>query len=218
MNKSSIFCKVLLSVLVWQAATCCCATVLYDNLANTTVGIDLIGEFPRTSTGIHFKTDSSSYDALTATLLMTASAPQGPAKLVLYSDINSAVGSPLGVFVPPDSYSTLSEPSPATFNLSGISLSPNTGYWLIFQSSVAGPSFEVLWRWALDSAGSGGGATAMGVLSSDYGKTWTYVHNPDQAQIIATVVPEPPSVVLGSITFTLLLMFAVRHRERGNCH
>jgi hypothetical protein len=214
MIKPSIFCKVLISGLVWQAATCCCATVLYDNLGNVRTGTDTIRGVQ--ARGIRFNTDSSLYNQVLATLLLSADRSQGPATLALYSDVNSTLGNQIGLFFPPSSFSA-NGLAPATFMLeSGRVLTPNTAYWLVLQN-FASPSFGVNWSWTIDSSGSGAGFTSLEAKTNDGGATWTYPNAgaPDQARIEAFLLPEPPSVVLGLIAI-ILLVFSAGRRMRGN--
>src|SRR5437868_1092875 len=79
-----------------------------------------------------FTTDSSSYTQLSATLLLS-NPTAGAAELDLYSDGGLQPGSQLAVLSPPASYAR--SLTNTTFSKSGISLTPNTTYWLVLKAS-----------------------------------------------------------------------------------
>lgn len=92
-------------------------------------------------------------------------APLGTAELDLYSDTGQG-GSPVGTLTPPKGYSMgLAQ---ATFAGNGLSLSPNSTYWLVLKASSG--QFE--WGWTDSDAGSGIGFTHTWGLSDDAGRTW----------------------------------------------
>ncbi len=192
--------KLFAVTVIWSATSCCFATVLYDNLANAMSGPDSIqGPAAR---GISFNTDSSTYNSLTATLLMYSLKPAGPATLTLYSDVSSTIGSPLGVFTSPGSFAFLGVVAPATFTLSGVNLSPSTAYWLVLQDLGTGALF---WSFTTNGSGTGPGFTAKEVKTNDGGATWSYFSGqPNQAQIVASVVPEPSAFYIAAIGVSLI--------------
>src|SRR5215471_18499040 len=99
MNWNSLGLKWFAAVIALRAATTCCAADLSDNLSNTSFGSDSV-----TATSwiaLPFATDSSTYNALSATLLMDRSSAAGTATLSLYADGGLQPGSLLGTFSSP---------------------------------------------------------------------------------------------------------------------
>jgi len=211
--RSQLALKSVGAMALWCITTCCFATVLYDNLGNAFTGTDTI-EGPA-ARGISFTTDSATYNALTATLPLSADRVAGAGHPRSLSDVNSTIGNPLGVFASPSSFSIFSglnlNQTLETFTLSGVTLSPNTPYWLVLQD-FASPSFGVHWSWTNDHTGTGIGFTFLEAKTTDGGSTWTYPASvlpmfaaPNQAQIVATFVPEPPSAALATLAVAMLI-------------
>jgi hypothetical protein len=206
--------KILLLLVVpaiLNAAAYCSGTTLYDNLANGT-GTNGDTLFTRIR-GIAFNTDAASYNSLTATLPLSANPVQGPAILRLFSSSPGAtVGSQLATFTSPATFSQFNV-QPATFTLSGVTLSPNTLYWLLLNHTGSG---SINWAFSSTGIGSGVGFTNFEAFSDDNGATWQY-HNgaPNLAKIEATVVPEPSTSALLAIGGIVIVGVAKRRLSRS---
>src|SRR5262245_45316492 len=145
MNWNSLGLKWLAAAIVLRAATSCFAVDLSDNLSNTSFSSDSV-----TATSwiaLPFATDSSTYNALSATLLLDRSSATGPATLSLYADGGLQPGSLLGTFTSPATYS--SSLSATTFSESGVNLAANTTYWIVLQA-IGSATFD--WSWTADNS------------------------------------------------------------------
>src|SRR5205807_3337578 len=108
-----------------------------------------------------------------------------------YSDGNLEPGSSLGTLISPSSYS--SSLATTTFSTSGMTLSPNSTYWLVLSAN----SGEFDWAWTSDNTGSGIGFQHTWGESDDAGATWfTFDTFPTQFSVAATPVGEPRSIAL----------------------
>jgi hypothetical protein len=117
---------------------------------------------------------------------------QGTAQVSLYSDVNAEPGSPLTDLTLQGSI--INGLAPTTFAASGISLDANTNYWVVLKAM----DWPMQWAWTLDNSGVGTGFLHTWSHHTDAG--WnTVTVEPNLAQISATTVPEPATVVLISL-------------------
>ena len=134
------------------------ATVFYDSLSTTNGGRN-VANSTQWLAG-KFTTDNATYSSLTATLLIGQQGLTG-ATLGLYTDVGAAPGALVASFTSPRSYlfNLLDE---AHFTLAGVSLAPNSSYWIALHS-VTG---QFIWGWTAD-------ISAPWAQSSSAGSTWT---------------------------------------------
>ena len=199
------------------------SVVLTSNLAEPLDGANTIG----TSTwfAISFFTDGNSYSLTSATLVMelgdggvvTSVAPAfSPAavadipELDLYSDNGGNVGSELATFTDPITFTTSLDDN--VFTISGVTVSPNTTYWLVLKAL----SGIVSWGFPTDDNGTGIGFTDTFTATTNGGATWdTPVagDEPNLAEVDANLsgVPEPSTAWLVIPGF--LLLAAIRARR-----
>ena len=172
-----------LALLGMQSATASAQDVLLsDNLSATTTSTEAASG--STVLTASFATDDSSY-SLTSVTLLLANASTGQARLDLYSDGNLEPGSLLATLTSPDSYSCTV--AATTFSASGITLSPNSTYWIVLSAD----SGEFDWAWTSDNTGNGIGFQHTWGQSDDTGVTWfTSDTFPTQFSVTATPLPQ----------------------------
>ncbi|MFO1020862.1 MAG: choice-of-anchor R domain-containing protein [Planctomycetales bacterium] len=108
-----------------------------------------------------FSTDNSTYDSLTATLLMSQ-VTAGTLILDLYADAGQQPGAFVGTFTNPSSFNSTLTAEP--FTAGGLSLSANTNYWLVLHAATG--SYN--WGWTGDFT-----IKQNWTSSSDSGATWS---------------------------------------------
>jgi hypothetical protein len=152
-----------------------------------------------------FGTDNTSYDLNTVTLLMTQIGTT-TAEVSIYTDNSNAPGTQLGgALTSPASY--IGSPGLALFTASGITLSPNTTYWVVLKA--VGPTGYL--EWEQSSGGSGVGYLPGTRISSDSGEHWLVETNPMAMKVEATTVPLPPAVALLGAGLIPLVWFRRRN-------
>jgi hypothetical protein len=173
--RSLLFALVLLFA---EALAANAQEVLSDNLAATTSSTEAASG--STWLTASFATDDSTYTLNSVTLVL-ANPTTGQARLDLYSDANLEPGSLVGTLASPDTYSsTLAN---TTFLADGITLSPNSTYWIVLSAD----SGEFDWAWSSDNTGSGIGFQRTWGQTDDAGATWfTFDTFPTQFNVTAT--------------------------------
>jgi hypothetical protein len=166
---------------------CAGPVTLYDNLPKSTIAV-----VPVTSTfwtAGTFSTDNNTYSLISATLLLAAPSiitANGSADLDLYSNSGLVPGSFLATLTAPLSLTTVLGNN--TFTASGITLSPNTTYWLVLKGVFG----SVSWAETADMTGVGVGFIPERAVTNNSGANWS-LGQPLQMQVIADLasVPEP---------------------------
>jgi len=184
--------------------------VLSDNLSTSVYAYESVTTTRWVTAS--FGTDGMSYDLNSVTLQMYL-AIEGVAEADIYTDKSLQPGSLVGVLTSPDSYPT--SDANVTFTASGITLNPNSTYWLVLKA-ISG---EFDWAWTMDDAGSGVGFQHTFGHSSDSGKTWdtydintgVYDISPLKMRVEGTPVPVPPGLLL----LGLVRLAALRRWRRG---
>lgn len=151
-----------------------------------------------------FTTDNQSYNLNSATLALDA--PIGPAGVTIqvYADAAGLPGSSLGSL----GTQSISSSGDKTFTSSGLSLSPNTSYWL-----VASADNLAVWFGTTSTAQTGSWSIGdVGQTSNDSGTTWPTSSVVGRFSIDATAVPEPGTVALSAL---LLGGLAARRRRKS---
>jgi hypothetical protein len=162
----AIFCcgsgrALLAAAMFFVGQTVTRADTLSNNLSASTTDTEVVSGSTWIAGG--FKTDASSYQLSSATLLISNSVP-GVATLDAYSGIaQPSLFS--GILDSPGNYSSgLAE---TTF-AGNVTLAPNSTYWLVLKA--ASGQFE--WGWTEDASGSGVGFTHTWGASDDAGSSW----------------------------------------------
>jgi PEP-CTERM motif-containing protein len=146
------------------------AATFFDDLSTTTGGENNVDSTHWLAA--RFTTDGATYTSLTATLALDQHATGAPAKLDVYSDSGMMPSAILGSFTTPST--TLSGfLFNVSYPISGISLAPNTNYWLVLHGGFVG------WGWTPD-------VTANWASSSDSGSNWLgNSAQPPQSRIVS---------------------------------
>jgi hypothetical protein len=179
------------------------ADILSNNLSASTADTEVVSGSTWIAGG--FKTDASSYQLSSATLLISNSVP-GIATLDVYSGIVQP-SLFLGILDSPANYS----PGLAETTFAGnVTLAPNSTYWLVLKATSG--QFE--WGWTEDASGSGVGFTHTWGAGDDAGSSWfTTDIEPMQFSVAASpsaAVPEPAPEALLTMGVTLLWWRATR--------
>ncbi len=167
------------------------ASTITNNLGQTPADVDFFSGTTWGAAG--FRTDNQSY-ILDSVSLLFSNSTQGQALVSLYADNDGSPGTLIGNLVSPASYT--SDPSVVDFGGNGLSLSPDTSYWIVLQA-VSG---EFTWSWTESSQGSGPGFQPNWALTSDGGQDWSVFGDEpmmmgvDGTALVAT--PEPASIEL----------------------
>jgi len=203
-----IFCcgskrAMLVAAILLVGQTAMQADILSNNLSSPTADTEVLSGSTWIAGG--FRTDASSYQLLSATLLISNSIP-GVATLDVYSGI-AQPSSFVGVLDSPSNYS--SSLAETTF-AGSVTLASNSTYWLVLKA--ASGQFE--WGWTEDSIGSGMGFTHTWGVSDDAGSSWFLTDiEPMQFSVTASpsaAVPEPAPVGLLVMGVSLLWWHASR--------
>ena len=180
------------------------ATTLSNNLSAPTNYTELV--YGSNWTTASFGTGTSASTLTSATLLLQLDMGN-VMNLDLYSDRNGQPGSLVGALTGPSSYNPDTY-VPTVFSGNGLSLSANTTYWLVANSSDG--QFE--WAYTDDNTGSGIGFQHTWGTSTDAGQNWyTSTLQPMQMRVddnSASPVPEPAAMtllLLGSTVMALTL-------------
>lgn len=187
----------LVAAILLSGQTAMQADILSNNLSSLTANTEVLSGSTWIAGG--FKTDASSYQLSSATLLISNSVP-GIATLDIYSGIVQP-SLFLGVLNSPGNYSSgLAE---TTFS-GNVTLAPDSTYWLVLKA--ASGQFE--WGWTEDGSGSGVGFTHTWGASDDAGSSWFITDiEPMQFSVTASpsaAVPEPAPAALLAMGVTLL--------------
>jgi hypothetical protein len=166
---------------------CAGPVTLYDNLPKSTIAV-----VPVTSTfwtAGTFSTDNNTYSLTSATLLLSAPsliAANSTAELDLYTNSGLVPGIILAALTAPPSLTTVLGNN--TFTASGITLTPNTTYWLVLKGVFG----NVSWAETADMTGVGVGFIPERAVTNNSGGNWS-LGQPLQMQVIAdqASVPEP---------------------------
>src|SRR6476469_5579063 len=179
------------------------ADTLSNNLSASTADTEVVSGSTWIAGG--FKTDASSYQLSSATLLISNSVP-GVATLDVYSGIVQP-SLFLGALDSPGNYSSILAETTFAGN---VTLASNSTYWLVLKA--ASGQFE--WGWTEDSIGSGVGFTHTWGASDDAGSSWFLSDiEPMQFSVTASpsaAVPEPAPVALLAMGVSLLWWRASR--------
>jgi hypothetical protein len=170
-------------------------TTLSDNLS-TTAGAYL-GAYTQVGgtqwVTSSFGTDNTSYVLDSVTLYMYRNGSV-TAEVDIYTDSSTAPGSLVGVLTSPASYPSIDSPGQVTFTTSGITLNPNSTYWVVLKAQ--GDQGALDWAYSFDISGSGVGFQQTMGYSNSLG-TWTIdTTNPMMMKVEATTVPLPPTMLL----------------------
>ena len=205
----------------YLATTCCLflaasgwakATTLSDNLSAPTDYTELV--YGSNWTTASFGTGAANSTLSSATLLLQLDTGD-VMNLDLYSDRNGQPGSLVGALTAPISYTSTSY-SPTVFGGNGLSLSANTTYWLVANSSNG--QFE--WAYTDDNTGSGSGFQHTWGFSTDGRQSWyTSDLEPMQMRVddsSSSAVPQPTALTLLLLGSTMLtLAFFPRRSSRA---
>jgi hypothetical protein len=137
------------------------ASELATNLANPTGGVEIATGINRLTAA--FATDGTSHTLSSVKLLVAGT---GTPQLTLHADGGLEPGPALGTL-------TLTGALPvslgvAEFQASGITLNPNSKYWIVLK----GVTGTIDWGWTTTSAGTGVGYSKEWGRSSDDGAFW----------------------------------------------
>jgi hypothetical protein len=207
-----IFCcsskgAMLAAAILFVGQTAMQADILSNNLSSATADTEVVSGSTWIAGG--FRTDASSYQLSSATLLISNSIP-GVATL----DVYSGIAQPslfLGVL---DSSGNYSSSLAETTFAGSVTLAFNSTYWLVLKA--ASGQFE--WGWTEDAVGSGVGFTHTWGASDDAGSSWfTSDIEPMQFSVTASpsaAVPEPAPAAL--LTMGVTLLWWQRRRSRSS--
>lgn len=174
------------------------------NIGNTRI-------YSRVGTGLwvgtSFATDNQAYLLKSITLSVSEpgyendSSPflfNTSAVLDLYTDGGGRPGAYVGALTTPSSaYKVGTLTWFATFEGNGLTLSPNTTYWEVLRTTAG----SIEWGHA-DSLIGGNGVGFRGGYAGSYnqGSSWTVYAGQEQvSQVLVTSVPEPSTLVLGTL-------------------
>lgn len=189
---------------------------LSDNLNQTAHAIDY-----STTTAWqaqHFFTQSQSYSLLSVTLQMAYSPTfssnphQDDVRLELYTGSSSSP-TPSSSGLSLNRVGTItSSISQVQFSASGITLTPNTDYWIVLKSGDSRTVFE--WSNTQSLAGTGVGRSVNYAKTNDSGSTWNaFSTNPYRMRVEVQAVPEPSSFVLAGLGLGAMGLIR-RHRKK----
>jgi hypothetical protein len=192
----------LVAIGILSAASACMADVLSDNLSNAIDGTDDTTNVDWYA--VRFGTGSSSYNSITAKLLIGwDGGHQGVAQVSLYSDVDTKPGNALADLTLQGSI--INGLAPTTFTTSSVSLDANTNYWIVPKAM----DWPMQWAWTTDNLGVGAGFLHTWGHHTDSG--WSTLNaEPYLAQISATTVPEPTGMAL--ISFGGAALVALRRK------
>lgn len=202
----------MLTLMVLASVSSASAVDIFDNLANVSAATgasyssnDLQWNAQK------FQTDGQSYDLVDVTLSMLLSAGTGNATLQIYSDSSGSPNASIATLTSPGSYSgTLSN---TTFTASGVTLAPNSAYWVVLKGPDSNTIFE--WSFTDDNTGSGVGFTTNWAYSDNLGSSWNPSStSPYQMRVSVQPVPEPSSVILAGLGLAAAV-FASRRKARS---
>lgn len=143
-----------------------------------------------------FATDSAPH-ALSSITLRIANPVPGQASVMLYSTAGLEPGSLVATLTSPGVYSTTL--APALFTASGVQLTPNTTYWVVFRALTG--QFD--WAWAADGSGTGTGFQRTWAVSEDGGTFWWSQDSYPVQMAVAVDTCTSPGVVLGPAEVSL---------------
>jgi hypothetical protein len=99
----------------------------------------------------------------------------------IYSDNNGLLGSVMGTLTNPGSLSTVAL-TEATFTTTGISLSPNTTYWVSLEST----SGSYRWSSTASNSGTGVGFDPGLLVTHDSGSLWASTVSRTRMRVLVT--------------------------------
>lgn len=187
----------MMTLMVLASVSSVSAADIFDNLAKGSVdtGATYFNDALQWSAQ-KFQTDGQSYDLVDVTLSMLRSAGTGTATLQIYSDSSGSPNASIATLTSPGSYSgTLSN---TTFTASGVTLAPNSAYWVVLKGPDSNTIFE--WSYTDDNTGSGVGFSTNWAYSDNLGTSWTPSgDSPYQMRVSVQPVPEPSSLILAGL-------------------
>lgn len=196
--------------LSWMAVGAAQADILYDNLSAGSAGADAVSSLGPLSDS--FSTGASGFTLNNVKFVLDASAPDdgGAVTVNLLADSSTSPGGlldPLGVILDSQLISSLSV---VDVSFAGITLSPNTRYWIQLADANAANGGSISWSWSLDVSGTGVGneflANRNGVFAND-------PNGPYQMQINGvSEIPEP--LTLSLLGAGLAGVAAMRRRKK----
>ncbi|MBI5759474.1 MAG: hypothetical protein HZA46_13220 [Planctomycetales bacterium] len=162
-------------------------TTFFDDLSAANGGSYAVSD--ATYEAGQFTTDSSTYNNLTVSLLMSQTTA-GTAQLDLYTNSGIQPGTLIATFTPPASFS--SSLANATFTLSGLSLTASTDYWIVLHA----PTGAYNWGWTSDFT-----VTQPWGESTDSGSIWfTDDAFPFQYSVVGSTGTTTPSLSINDVT------------------
>jgi len=202
----------IMTLMVLASVSSASAVDIFDNLSKVSAntGASYSSGSLQWSTQ-KFQTDGQSYDLVDVTLSMMLSAGTGNATLQIYSDSSGSPNASIATLISPGSYSgTLSN---TTFTASGVTLAPNSAYWVVLKGPDSNTIFE--WSFTDDNTGSGAGFSTNWAYSDNLGSSWNPSNtSPYQMRVSVQPVPEPSSVILAGLGLAAAV-FASRRKARA---
>jgi hypothetical protein len=152
--------------------------------------------------GSSFTTDNQSY--ILNSLTLSVDAVLGPVSITL-SIFEDQLGNPSGSALESIANVAVSSAGNQTFTSTGLSLSANTTYWVVFAEANNDPNIPV---WFATSSANQSGSWAIGDSgrqSNNSGSSWSSSVNLGKFSVDASPVPEPGVAVLSLLGLALVV-------------
>lgn len=157
--------------------------------------------------GVSFTTDSNTYSLDSATMNLWLAGNASDLIVGLYGESNGMPGTSLGRLSNPSSIGVQTN---YTFSATGLTLAPNTKYWIVAEPSL---SAEPYCGWARTQTTSEMVYATLRSASGDSWGAWRASTQPTASLIVnGTAIPEPSTCCL--LALGVLTLFASRFHRR----